>query len=255
MTVLSRVKLALPAAGIHLLLTLAVAAVAAILVFGLWFPYPYQELSGGRELFLLIVTVDIVCGPILTVVLYNRTKSAAELWRDLGLVVIVQLGALGYGLFTVSQARPLFMVQEVERFKVVTAQNVDAEAIAKLQPLLKPRFFSGPLVVAIRPPINENERVKVFVEALQGGRDYAERPEFYLPYDNAGALKALNRARPLIIFFEKQPSQSVAGQKLAAEKNADLSQWMYLPIVARQDWVAVLDKQGRIQGFLKGDGF
>ena len=36
---------------------------------------------------------------------------------------------------------------------------------------------------------------------------------------------------------------------------ADVAQWLYLPVIARQDWVAVLDKQGQIQGFLRGDGF
>jgi hypothetical protein len=36
---------------------------------------------------------------------------------------------------------------------------------------------------------------------------------------------------------------------------ADMAHWLYLPVIARQDWVAVLDKQGQIQGFLRGDGF
>ena len=36
---------------------------------------------------------------------------------------------------------------------------------------------------------------------------------------------------------------------------ADMTQWLYLPVIARQDWVAVLDKHGQIQGFLRGDGF
>jgi hypothetical protein len=36
---------------------------------------------------------------------------------------------------------------------------------------------------------------------------------------------------------------------------ADMAQWLYLPVMGRQDWDAVLDKQGQIQGFLRGDGF
>jgi hypothetical protein len=36
---------------------------------------------------------------------------------------------------------------------------------------------------------------------------------------------------------------------------AYMTQWLYLPVITRQDWVAVLDKQGQIQGFLRGDGF
>ena len=34
-----------------------------------------------------------------------------------------------------------------------------------------------------------------------------------------------------------------------------MAQLVYLPVVGRQDWVAVLDQQAQIQGFLKGDGF
>ena len=42
---------------------------------------------------------------------------------------------------------------------------------------------------------------------------------------------------------------------LAANKGLDMAQLVYLPVVGRQDWVAVLDQQAQIQGFLKGDGF
>ena len=35
----------------------------------------------------------------------------------------------------------------------------------------------------------------------------------------------------------------------------DMMQRPYLPVMGRQDWVAVLDRQGQIQGFLRGDGF
>ena len=57
------------------------------------------------------------------------------------------------------------------------------------------------------------------------------------------------------MFLQKQPDQQAAARKLALEKGVDLKEWFYLPVIARQDWVAVLDKQGQIQGFLRGDGF
>ncbi|CDS53075.1 Fimbrial assembly protein FimB [Polaromonas sp. CG9_12] len=238
-----------------MLCSVGVALLAAALVFGLWYPYPYRELSGGRELFLLIVAVDVVCGPLLTMVIFNPAKPRAELWRDLGLVALIQLGALGYGLHTVWQARPLFLVQEVDRFKVIAGPMLDGAAIAGLPAALQPHWWKGPLTVAIREPKDAQERQKVMFESVQGGRDYGERAEFYLPYEGSGALKSLNRAKPLSVFLQKQPSQQHAAQKLAAEKGADMAQWLYLPVVARQDWVAVLNQQGQIQGFLQGDGF
>ena len=206
-------------------------------------------------MFLLIIAVDVICGPLLTMVLYNPAKPRAELWRDLGLVVLIQLAALGYGLHVVWQARPVYLVQEVDRFKVVSMPDLDPVELAKLPAPLRSGWLKGPMTVAIRTPKDNDERQRVMFESVQGGRDYAERPEFYLPYEGAAALKALQRAKPLAVFLDKQPSQRSAAANLAASKGLDMAQLVYLPVVGRQDWVAVLDAQGQIQGFLKGDGF
>lgn len=255
MFIMARIYSALKAAIIHLGLSVLVTAISATLVFGLWYPSPYRYISGGTELFWLVVGVDVVCGPLLTLVIFNPAKSRTELLRDLGLVVLIQSAALVYGLWTVWQARPLYLVNEIDRFKVISAPNINRQDLARLPKLLQVGVTSGPLVVAIREPKDAEERKKVMFESVNGGRDYAERPEFYLPYDEANALKSLKRARPLAVFLQKQPTQLVAATELAKQKNADMAQWMYLPVVARQDWVAVLDKQGQIQGFLRGDGF
>lgn len=243
------------AAGVHFLCSGLVALLAASLVFGVWYPAPYDQLAGGRELFLLVVAVDLVCGPLLTLVLFTPTKPRAELYRDLGVVGVVQLLALVYGLWTVLEARPLFLVHEIDRFKVVAAPDVDSSALAALPRELRPSLWAGPLTVGIREPRDANERQSVMVESSVGGRDYAERPEFYLPYNKAQAAKSLLKAKPLEVFLQKQPQQQDTARKLALDKGASVSQWMYLPVIARQDWIAILDKQGQVQGFLKGDGF
>ena len=255
MSLVTRIRQAALASGIHFLASVGIAILASALVFLVWYPYPYRDLSGGRELFLLVMGVDIVCGPLLTLVLFNPTKPKAELWRDMALVVLIQLGALGYGLWTVWQARPLYLVLEVDRFKVITRTTIDEAALAALPSELQPSLLAGPMVVGIREPKDSKEREKVMFDAVEGGRDYAERPEFYVPYTAAAAAKALIKAKPLSVFLQKQPDQKIAATELASNKGADISQWLYLPVVARQDWVAVLDKQGQIQGFLKGDGF
>lgn len=255
MSGLSRYRSAAKAAGIHGLCTVFVALLAALLVFGIWYPYPYRELAGGRELFLLIVAVDVVCGPLLTMVLYNPAKPRTELWLDLGLVVLVQLAALGYGLHTVWQARPVYLVQEVDRFKVITLPALDVAEVANLPAALQPRWMAGPMTVAIRSPKDAAEHNQILFESVQGGRDYAERAKFYLPYEGEAALKSLKRAKPLAVFLEKHPSQQNAARVLVAEERLNMAQLSFLPVVGRQDWVAVLDAQGQVRGFLKGDGF
>lgn len=250
-----RVNSALAAGAVHLVVSLTAMALPALFVFNVWYPFPYYELTAGRELFLLTLLVSAVCGPLLTVVLFNPSKARNELIKDLSMVAIVQLAALIYGLFILWQLRPLFLAQEIDRFKIVIAADIDQTSLAGVPEILRPHWTSGPIVVALREPANLQERSRVLLESVQGGRDYAERPEFYLPYKGSATLKSLDRAKLLSVFLQRQPSQQAAATELAAKKGADMAQWLYLPVVARQDWVAVLDKQGQIQGFLKGDGF
>ncbi|MPS94852.1 MAG: pilus assembly protein [Comamonas sp.] len=250
-----RIRFALKMAGIHFLGSTVIATIISAFVIWIIYPFPYLYISGGLALLLLVVSVDVVCGPLLTLVLSNPAKRRSEIWRDLGLVVVLQCAALGYGIWTIWEARPLFLVHEVDRFKVITAQNIDSIEIKKLPLSLRPSIWSGPLTVSIRDPQNEEERQRVLFESLEGGRDYAERPDFYISYDSEAALKALGRAIPLQYFLEKKPDQRKEIERLISEKKADISHWKYIPIIGRNDWVAVVNGQGLVETFLPGDGF
>ena len=65
---------------------------------GVWplVSYPYREISGGRELFLILMAVDVILGPLMTLTIFNRAKPWPELRRDLAIVVLIQLAALVY---------------------------------------------------------------------------------------------------------------------------------------------------------------
>jgi hypothetical protein len=258
----SRYKSALKASGIHFLSSLLVAAIVGALVFLVWYPHPYRAMSGGTELFFLVMGVDIVCGPLLTLVLFNPAKPRRELVMDLSLIVVVQLAALVYGMWTVHQARPLYLVHEVDRFKVIALADVDVTELAKLPEALQPQLFKGPQPVGLREASKE-EREKVMFESVQGGRDYGERPGFYVAYDAAQAAKTYAKAKPLENLLKKFPAKQADIAKLqtqsaantATNTAASLAQWRYLPVLARQDWVAVLNEHGQIVGYVQGDGF
>jgi hypothetical protein len=249
-----RFRSAAKAMAWHFLGSLLVATVMAALVFGVWFPHPFRSLAGGTELFFIVMMVDIVCGPLLTFVLFNPAKPKRELFVDLSLVVVLQLAALAYGIGTVYQARPLYLVFEIDRFKVIALADVDAQELAKLPESLKPQFFKGPQLAGLREATKE-EREKVMFESAQGGRDYGERPNFYATYDVSNATKAYQKAKPLENFAKKHPNKQTEIDQLRGQSGASAAQLRYLPIIARQDWVAVLNQQGRIVGYLQGDGF
>ena len=249
-----RIKSAVKAMVLHFAGSLLVALIVGTLVFGVWFPHPFRSLAGGTVLFFLIMGVDIVCGPLLTLVLFNPLKPKRELLMDLSLVVVLQLAALAYGIWTVHQARPLYLVHEVDRFKVIALADVDAAELPKLPEALQPSLFNGPQTVGLRDASPE-ERKTVMFESVEGGRDYGERPGFYVAYDAAQAAKTYAKAKPLADFAKKYSSKQADIDKLQTQAGADAKLLRYLPIMARQDWVAVLNPKGEIVGYLQGDGF
>lgn len=84
---------------------------------------------------------------------------------------------------------------------------------------------------------------------------YSVRPEFYIPYKGDAALRSLNRALPINAFLKRFPLQQSNVEELSRIQKIPLSDVMYLPVLGREDWIALLDKDGVIYGFLRGDGF
>ena len=64
----------LMAFGVHFIATALLAAAAAMLFFGIWFPSPFNEMIGGTELFELVVGCDLALGPLISLVIFNRGK-------------------------------------------------------------------------------------------------------------------------------------------------------------------------------------
>src|SRR5688500_16774208 len=108
----SRIKPAL----IHLAASTLVAIAVAPMVLARWYPGEYRSFSGGTELFLLVVGVDLALGPLITLVVFDRRKPVKELRRDLAVIIALQLMALGYGLNTMSFSRPVALALEEDRF-------------------------------------------------------------------------------------------------------------------------------------------
>lgn len=251
-----RIRSAANAALLHLLVSIILGSLVAVFVFFVWYPHPYGMLSGGLKLFAILISVDVICGPVLTLILFNPLKSRAEIFVDMSLVVAIQLSALTYGIHIVQQARPLFLVHEVDRFRVINLNDYEGQNFAQLPSNVPaPHWRTGPVTVGIRPPLNSDERQKVMLDSIFGGRDYAQRPEFYVPYDLDYKTKALARAKPLNKFLDLHPKLSETASSILKNTKTDVDDALFLPVIHKQEWVAILDQSAHILGFLPGDGF
>jgi hypothetical protein len=244
------------AATVHLGISLLIAALAALLVFKVWYPYPYSAVSGGRELFLLIVTVDVILGPLLTFAVFNRAKARHELLRDIAVIGLLQMAALIYGLWTMAIARPVYLVHEVDRFQVVTAVDVDEADLREAPPELRKLPWFGVQTIGVRKARDNDEMMKS-IDLAMAGKDAAMRPGWWqaLSEDNWATMR--QRGKPLT--FVRQRAGNVSAELDSVVRAAGLSddQVIALPLMARTaGWAVLLDKRDlRIIGYLPIDLF
>lgn len=96
------------AAFYHLLISLAIFSVIAWLIVFEWYPDFFYRIDGGWEGLRLIIFVDLVIGPLLTLIVYRAGKPG--LLFDLSLIGLVQATCLAGGLYVVYNERPIFFI-------------------------------------------------------------------------------------------------------------------------------------------------
>lgn len=243
-----RLKLAAKAAVIHFFAGLAIAIILGILIFVIWYPYPYNELAGGKELFILVMSIDIICGPILTFVIFSPTKSKNETLVDISAIVIIQLAALSYGIWNVWQVKPLFLVQEADRFNIISKANIDTNDFNFLPKELRPKIFDRPIKVSIRQT-SSSELEKINTQIKSGGKDASELPFLYSHFQ---ADKAYSNAHDLRELLITQPQHTSRIKQLMAISNSDEKNRMrYLYLVGRYYWIVVIDQSGSFREYLE----
>lgn len=242
---------------IHLVLSAVVALLAAWVVFRLWFPYPYGSLIGGLHLFWILVGVDLICGPLLTAVLFNPAKSRRELFLDFSLIGIIQIAALAYGVHSISLARPVVLAFEVDRMVAVSASQIDPADLHEAPPSLQSLSWGGPVRVGVRSPKNSDEFLTSMDMSLQGVAPSA-RPSWWQSYDQS-RTKVQAQMKSLQSFRGRVDRKNQAAIDEAVNQTTQsITQIYYLPLVNQRlldNWIILLNENADTVGFARVDGF
>lgn len=243
-------------AGRHFVVSAVVVAIAAGITFFGWYPAPWREMLGVASIFGLVVFVDLVCGPLLTFVLANPRKSSRERWVDLALIATIQIAALGYGLWAVYSARPVVLVFEVDRFFVVTANEVQTKLLGQAPEGLRALPVFGVNRVGLRESKSSEEYLESVGLSVQGVTQ-AMRPNWWKPYDEAMKSAILQKSKPLENLLVKQPHLSREIIRAAKQSGQSVENLRYLPLTSSRElaWVALLDLSGEVVAYAKADGF
>jgi hypothetical protein len=165
----------------------------------------------------------------------------------------MQLAALAYGLYTVYQVRPVALVFEIDRFRVVTAGDVHMAELPQAPEAYRQLPLTGPWLLGTRAVQSGQEHNDALFMGLDGV-DVGQRPKFWQPYALSRSA-ALTRAKPVAGLMARYPAQKAEIDAALREAGVTAADARFLPLRARKEWVALLNATGDVVGFAPLDGF
>lgn len=224
------------AAAIHLSLSLLIAGVLALLLFKVWYPIPLAAATGVFVIFAIVFVVDLIIGPLLTLVVYKKDKKS--LWFDLTVIVVIQIAALSYGVYSLSQARPVWLAFYNNRFEIVRLNDIEDIYLKEAPEAYAHTSLTGPKWIATKLTGSSQE-----IEDLEFGNKLGAKivhqPALYYPIEQAYpeiATKAYDLSK-----LEAANSKAEIDKYLSVNPKA--AGW--LPLWGQQQhMVVLLDKAG-----------
>lgn len=224
----------------HLSASLLIACVVVILVFMVWYPTPLFKAVGVGHILLIVLIVDTFIGPLLGLVVYKQDKK--KLTFDMTIIVILQVSALSFGVYSLAQGRPAWIVFHNDRFELIRKNELMVQNPARIFPTYqKPPLFGIGYAAVEKSKTIQQQNDDLFMEAL-GGVSLAQMPERYTDISKVtdqvkqqlqdfSVLKKYNNSKRVIGFLQTYP-----------EANA------WLPLKASElDMVVLINKdQGKI---------
>jgi hypothetical protein len=239
------------AALIHLGISAVIAAAVVATMLLLWYPRPYFQAAGGQTLLLLLIGVDVVVGPLLTLIVFDTRKK--HLVFDLAVIAMLQFGALAYGAMIMFNARPVYVAFAGDRFELVEANAIDPNDLAKAAPDLRELPLTGPRIVGSRLPTNPAELDRLTMATLFGV-SIGAFPQHFVPYSTQSRT-VVSRSEPLAKLRGKHPEGGSEIDRVVSASGKPEAELRYVPLQARRGDMAVIvdGASGAVQGVVAID--
>ncbi len=230
-------KSKLKASLIHLIISiLLVGLVIGSLVFFL-FPQLFINVSDFKEIATIIITVDLILGPLLTFVVFQPKKKTLKF--DLSVIAAIQVAALVYGAHALYQVHPVYVTFNVDRFTIVNARDALPEK-AVFEEYKISKLSSAKLAFA-KMPDDVAKRNEIAFSAANGTRDLDQRTEYYEPYENHIDTVLAKGIDQEIIMNAAVSNNEISD--FIEDNKSEIDNFVFLPLNSdRKDAIIVLDK-------------
>ena len=167
----------------HLSISIIIALLVMGLVFFVWYPLPLAKAVGVIPIFLMMIVINVIIAPLLSLIVYKEGKKTLK--ADLSIIVILQILALGYGVYSIEGGRPVWVAYNVDRFELVRKNEVITDHIEQALPQFQDTPWFKPQYVAVKFATDVNQRNDDMFSEVFGGISIAQKPERYVNINQA----------------------------------------------------------------------
>ena len=236
------------AAASHFGISLAIFSSLLFVLLNYWYPSPFFTSSGGWQGLKIVALVDLVLGPVLTLIVFNPLKSRKSLRADLSIIASLQIAALIWGIFTVYQQRPVAVVFWEDKFYTIPAQDFENQHYDLN--LLSRYDDRKPALIYAEKPSTTDGLTQMLHAMMENHRPPFQQTDLYRPIG-----KHLDEiAKHQIDIHEvisKNELMKEALTELLKEKTTTIEENIYLQLESRyRNIILVLDQQGMVTGHI-----
>ena len=157
------------------------------IIYWSWYPEPTFGIVGVLPIMLMLIGVDLILGPLLTLIVYKHGKPGLKF--DLSVIALVQIVALVYGAHTLYEEKPHYLVFAIDRLEFVALKDVDP-LVMRFDESQTERFAGLVQIFAKRP--EDPAEFQQYMDSVisEGQPDLERRPEFWEPWaEGADVIK------------------------------------------------------------------
>lgn len=237
----------LQAFAIHLLLSAAIITAYMLIVLFIWYPMPFFILDAGWKVNIILITVDVIVGPLLTLIIFKPGKPGLAF--DIMVIVILQIAALGWGVYNTYQGKPIYVTFAVDRFVLVHVNEIDN---SKVPDNVRNITWGSPtFAYAEVDAENVSEALELFFKT---GMDVEHMATQYRPYE-AHLEEVFSKGLDIDKQIEKSEENKKLYQAFIEKHGGVYEDYTFFPIKGRLGFAvfALSNETGEVTDYILTD--
>lgn len=113
--------------AVHMAISLVIFFILLVCITQYWYPGILFDTGNGWKAITMIVGIDLILGPLLTLIVFNHNKNSLKF--DLAVIALIQTAALIYGTWTIHQTRPIALAFISSNFITIFANSTLSDAL------------------------------------------------------------------------------------------------------------------------------